>query len=580
MFRRDFVGILLWSGLLIAAQLLHGGPAAADALVRSKAMLASTTLEIHVGGDAIQLDAEIGLQDIEAFASLIPDQTRRLLDFEADPDRDRLKKFFGQELRILADGRPLPGELIEIGLSERIRRDEITGEPLPAEGEPERVIKARLQWPLSRRPAQLEFRLVLPSVAAVGFVVYHEGIAVNDFRYMSPSQILKLDWEDPWYSAFASRSLRRQYYAPMAGFIYVEPYEVRKEIIVRPKDMERYIDLGLAGRDVIPVAEQAEIRRKVIEFLGQHHPVTIDGKPAEPATVRADFLERTLRTSRVIDPPEDLDVNTAIMGVKFIYPHPDFADSATMRWDLFDTRIQRVPVSAVDPAGPMPQFLEPESDTLEWKNFIRVPVMPQLSEISAPPGRVSEAMAYGRWPLALLACLLSLRFVREVTGSRASLVRHGLAATIAIGLTAASWWIGGQARLDDEAAHKVVGGLLTNVYRAFDFRAESDVYDVLERSVDGELLRDVYLEMRKGLVLASQGGASARVKDVELIELAAPTHDGSAWRTQARWRVRAAVGHWGHLHERRNEYRANLTLAPIDGSWKLVDVEILDEVRL
>jgi len=578
--RRVSVEILLWSAAAIASQLLQSSPAEADALVRSKAMLASTTVEIHVEADAIRLDAEIGLQDSEAFANLIPDETRRLLDLDPNPDRDRLKNFFGQELRILADGRPLPGEVIEIAPSERIRRDEITGEPLPTEGEPERVIMARLRWPLSGRPAQIEFQLALPSVAAVGFLVYHEGIAVNDFRYMSPSQVLKLDWEDPWYSAFASRPLRRQYYAPMAGFIYVEPYEVRKEIIVRPKDMERYIDLGLAGRDVIPVAEQAEIRRKVIEFLAQHHPVTIDGEPAEPATVRADFLERTLRTSRVIDPPEDLDVNTAIMGVKFIYPHPGFADSATMRWDLFDTRVQRVPVSAVDPAGPMPQFLEPESDTLEWKNFIRVPVMPQLAEISAPPGPVSKAMAYGRWPLALLACLLSLRFVREVAGSRANLVRHGLAATIALGLGAASWWSGGQARLDDEAAREVVGGLLTNVYRAFDFRAESDVYDVLERSVDGELLRDVYLEMRKGLVLASQGGASARVKDVELIELEDPTRDGTAWRTQARWRVRAAVGHWGHLHERRNEYRADLTLAPIDGSWKLVDVEILDEVRL
>ncbi|MDH4031506.1 MAG: hypothetical protein OEU49_11705, partial [Chromatiales bacterium] len=123
-------------------------------------------------------------------------------------------------------------------------------------------------------------------------------------------------------------------------------------------------------------------------------------------------------------------------------------------------------------------------------------------------------------------------------------------------------------------------GLLTNVYRAFDFRAESDVYDVLERSVDGDLLRDVYLEMRRGLVLASQGGASARVKDVELVELAAEPGEDQGIRARTTWRVRAAVGHWGHIHERRNEYQAELRLQPIDGVWKLVGVEILDEVRL
>jgi hypothetical protein len=578
--RRNGGWVFLGSAFLLASQLLSSSPAAADALVRSNAMLASTTVEIQVEEDAIRLDAEIGLQDVGAFANLIPDETRGLLGLDDGTDPNRLQKFFRQELRILADGQPLIGELVAISASERIRRDEITGEPLPPDDEAEMVIKASLRWSLPQPPSQLEFRLALPSVAAVGFVVYHEGIAVNDFRYMSPSQILNLDWEDPWYSAFESRSLRRQYYAPMAGFIYVEPYEVRKEIIVRPKDMERYIDLGLAGRDVIPVADQAEIRRKVIEFLGQHHPMTIDGEAAEPAMVRADFLERTLRTSRVIDPPEDLDLNTAIMGVKFIYPHPGFADSATMRWDLFDTRIQNVPASAVDPAGPMPQFLTPDADTLEWKNFIRVPVMPQLAEISAPPSAMSEVLYYGRWPLALLACLLMVRLGRAITGSQAGIARHGIAAAIALALATGSWWAGGRARLDDEAARAVVTGLLTNVYRAFDFRAESDVYDVLERSVDGELLRDVYLEMRKGLVLASQGGASARVKDVELIELEALTGDGQGWRSEARWRVRAAVGHWGHLHERRNEYRANLTLEPIDGSWKLVDVEILDEVRL
>ena len=66
------------------------------------------------------------------------------------------------------------------------------------------------------------------NAAAVGFVIYHKGVAVNDFRYLTAAQRLHLDWNDPWYSAFDTRNLRRQFYTPMAGFIYVEPYEVRK----------------------------------------------------------------------------------------------------------------------------------------------------------------------------------------------------------------------------------------------------------------------------------------------------------------------------------------------------------------
>ena len=37
--------------------------------------------------------------------------------------------------------------------------------------------------------------------------------------------------------------MRRQYNSPMTGFIYVEPYEVHKEIIVRPADIQRYVEM-------------------------------------------------------------------------------------------------------------------------------------------------------------------------------------------------------------------------------------------------------------------------------------------------------------------------------------------------
>jgi hypothetical protein len=34
------------------------------------------------------------------------------------------------------------------------------------------------------------------------------------------------------------------------------------------------------------------------------------------------------------------------------------------------------------------------------------------------------------------------------------------------------------------------------------------------------------------------------------------------------------------VHERRNRYRAELDVTPVDGAWKLVDLEILQEERL
>ena len=49
-------------------------------------------------------------------------------------------------------------------------------------------------------------------------------------------------------------------------------------------------------------------------------------------------------------------------------------------------------------------------------------------------------------------------------------------------------------------------------------------------------------------------------------------------RTQ--WTALGTVGHWGHVHTRRNLYDAILTLDVSDGSWKIVDMEVVEEKRI
>ena len=146
--------------------------------------------------------------------------------------------------------------------------------------------------------------------------------------------------------------------------------------------------------------------------------------------------------------------------------------------------------------------------------------------------------------------------------------------------TALCFGWGRSARLSDARSNQVVSGLLHNVYRAFDFREEEQIYDVLAKSVTGDLLASIYLETRRGLELASLGGARAKVNQIEMIELAAVPADAGGFVATATWNVAGSVGHWGHVHQRRNQYRAELGVAPIDGVWKLVALEILEEERL
>jgi hypothetical protein len=134
--------------------------------------------------------------------------------------------------------------------------------------------------------------------------------------------------------------------------------------------------------------------------------------------------------------------------------------------------------------------------------------------------------------------------------------------------------------MNDERLGQLVGDLLHNIYRAFDYRGEGVIYDVLEKSVSGELLTDIYLETQKGLELANQGGARVKVKTTEVNNAELVARDGNRLTIAGSWNVSGSVGHWGHVHQRSNGYRANLEISEIDGVWKLTGLEILDEQRL
>jgi len=559
-----------------------------DALVITRAMLATTVSEIFIRADTVVVELEIGVADAQAFQNLLPDELYEALGNEPEPWRDRLARFVEQDFSVAADqGPPLPGRLTEIEIRQRIQRDEVTGEPLPVQAEDaERVVFARLAYPLPERPASLTFtppgRGPGRPVGNVGFIAYHDGLHVNDFRYLGQPERVILDWEDPWYSQFENRNLWRQYKSPISAFLYVESFEVRKEIIIRPKDLEQWVDLGLEGRDVIQVEEQEELKARVIEFLEQRNPVTIDGRPAEGFLDRAHFIYRTLRTSGVVDPPRDLDVTSATLGLIWVYPTESLPDSAAMTWELFDDRVPRIPGAVTDEAGALPYFLTEDDNILGWENFLTNPTVPGLVPVEAPPtgGRVPALILLVTAIVGLVfAVVLSSRSVRAGTGIPRWGLPVGLVLLLAIAVSAPL--VARSGKLSEDETRTVVSGLLLNVYKAFDYRQESAIYDALARTTSGDLLTDVYLETRRSLELANQGGARAKVRTLEVTDATNEPIDGSGnFRSRATWNVHGSVGHWGHVHQRVNRYDAELQVEVVDGAWKITQLDVLQEERL
>jgi hypothetical protein len=110
----------------------------------------------------------------------------------------------------------------------------------------------------------------------------------------------------------------------------------------------------------------------------------------------------------------------------------------------------------------------------------------------------------------------------------------------------------------------------------------------LAKSVDGTLLRDLYLKMRRGLEMQEQGGAVSRVREVLIQDgqgrrppsPVEATSDARGFGYRCKWTVKGSVQHWGHLHSRTNQYEAVFTVEPRDNAWKITRMEVLNEQRL
>ncbi|MEJ2160069.1 MAG: hypothetical protein P8X53_06250 [Chromatiales bacterium] len=53
-----------------------------------------------------------------------------------------------------------------------------------------------------------------------------------------------------------------------------------------------------------------------------------------------------------------------------------------------------------------------------------------------------------------------------------------------------------------------------------------------------------------------------------------------AYAIKGNWTAQGTVGHWGHVHTRRNRYDAVVTVEAIDGAWKITGLDVLEEQRL
>ena len=568
--------------------------ARADWINLTGAETAPNIAEITIENDRVRLVLEIYRNNIAAFGDLVPDDWMKQSDAGRPRLAERLRRFSSKVFSFVTDrGERLRArlELIE----PRLRKDRqsrfagtinpYTRQRVPEAPADKRVLYAELSYPFKTKPKTLT---IIPPLddegrakLSIGFIAYHKAVPVIDFRYLGAPAKVALDWDDPWYTKFENPNLKRHHKSAMMSFLYVEPREVRHEMLLRVRDLREWTDLGLGSGATISADEQARVKDRARAFLTKRNALKLDGAPSIPSSSRAEFLKISLTGLQLIEGTEPLDLSTAILGVIMSYPVKRLPRRVSVEWELFNRRIERIPTSMIDPAGPVQSFVTARDPTIEWRNFLRKYEEPKVSPIVLDDGRSISVPA-------LSLVLIILCFGAGVLASRPRLLpRRGWVAVSALGAVAAVIFFRTavfevknpfSGPPDKETSAQIVERMLTNVNHAFVEIESSALRRALEVIVGGDRSKDIEVELKRALAIKVPGGGIARVHAIEdlVIEDITELDDSSGFRTLARWTAKASAGHWGHAHRRTIRFQALMELAEVEGVWKLIGLTVVD----
>lgn len=333
-----------------------------------------------------------------------------------------------------------------------------------------------------------------------------------------------------------------------------------------------------------PDQEESE-RSGLAEFFNDLPPIRING-PETPAQFDQFEFVRSSASADLAEsgllPPD--------ARVRIIYPSARPPTNVELHWNIFTDTY------SVDVFGdPVEPILAARLDTNDQSRIVKFardkPTVAWSESSEVPQNRMIafEPQGHNKSIPLLSIVILVIGFGGYAATRKTVTVRRFKFAMFAIVIAAALFcrnsgaielsrvrtalW----ARSPEAFATTTLKSLLQNIYRAFDFRNESDVYDVLAQSVDGPLLDEVYREIYRTLIAPEQNGAVTKVKSFEMLHanVVEPVRrENNEFEIAGRWQVDGMVYHWGHVHDTSSIFEAIYTVAPRDGFWKIIKTEM------
>ncbi|MCA9179693.1 MAG: hypothetical protein KDB14_34795 [Planctomycetales bacterium] len=563
---------------------------------------------VYVTRESATARLEIFLEDLYLFHQLKPNRADFLERPTIEQGIELHKKFLSQRF-----------ELTDVD-GQQFEPDEVVCLPaeLPTEGVPLAELMGHqltfeLRYLFETPPDFITFTqkftdeaAVLPSEVKLAVQQENAGAPVEQTLLPHIPFTMRVSWTNPPLSPEASQRERQAWaerereellgivsFNAVYSFVYIEDFEVRHEVLAPLATLDEDLLIARDDDDVLDLSEQDAARPQIESYFATGNPLLVNGQSLEPVVQRCDFYGLDMKDFADPTQRKPVPLASARVGIVLSYRVPSPPQAVEMTWDRFNNSLWSVKSAVINsrrPGDASSTNLRRVGDRnrLQWQRPDGDVAPPELKPIAVESGNAAPA------ELPWLSVLLVLGMVfagrralhdRSVSGALVCL-------TLLVGVAAAwpaprialpsSW--SRPAAVPDARAESIFRRVHANLYESFLRRTDESIYDSLAVSVAGSLLREIYLEVRRGLAMEDQGGAAARVREVEIIETRRLPNEADdsadALRLHCRWNVTGTIEHWGHIHRRTNQYVAEFSLAPVEGDWKIVGMKLLDEDRI
>ncbi|MCA9086642.1 MAG: hypothetical protein KDA81_21445 [Planctomycetaceae bacterium] len=564
-----------------------------------------TEAQIYVTRTSARVRIQLFAEDLFLFHNLEPDAEERL---SADQLREGLqlhRQFLLDKVTLRdAAGEAFPGSVTDV------QPFEIPPDGIPVDELMLHSAVYELEFPFAEPP---EFLTVQQDISDENFIfpsemkmtLHQAGTELTYSESLKPgeAQTIRFDWSGEtlgddasdeqwkaWLEKQREATLGITSYSSVYSFIYIEPAEVRHEILIPLASLKTFLPIVHSDPAFVDINEQESVRSLIINWLKDANPVTINGTTIAPDFTRIDFYGLDLKDFAQQAKERRISLANGRVGIIMTYHAPfDRVESTTLQWNTFNSAIRKIhSVMFIGVGTDEPQrfefsrFNEEADNIVRWEvrpDQLRPPARPVVARIPERPMLTIPVLSAAIIGLSLLTLLVFGRQKRRV-----------LLLMFLVSVVVAPFF---RVRLENPfrslppIAHsdQVFQELLHNAYDALEFGTEDRIYDALEQCVDGSLLENLYLQLRQGLQMREQGGAVARVRSLEFgdgqqvpVINGQPPWPGFQYRSQ--WVVSGTVEHWGHIHERQNQFSATFSVEPRDGLWKITDMQIQDQQSL